>query len=116
MDKGRDTPAQTPAAAARDVDAVAREIRLRLGASLVLLAAVMALPVITSFTSLLNGFVGGVGSGWVAGFGEFVIGLGGAIAYCRWADRHEAREEGESRMTHAADLQPRPDAEGRRSA
>jgi uncharacterized membrane protein (DUF485 family) len=72
-------------------DEVGNEIRLRLGAATVLLAAVMALPVITSFTSLLDGLVGGIGAGYVAGFGEFVLAMAGAVVYCRWADRKGIR-------------------------
>jgi uncharacterized membrane protein (DUF485 family) len=52
---------------------------------------VMALPVITSFTSLLDGLVGGIGAGYVAGFGEFVLAMAGAVVYCRWADRKGIR-------------------------
>jgi uncharacterized membrane protein (DUF485 family) len=75
--------------ASRDA-AVAHEIRVRLWASAVLLVAVMILPVLTSFTSVLNGFVGGVGIAYVVGFAEFVVALGAALVYCRWADRRAA--------------------------
>jgi hypothetical protein len=83
----RDARSEPPSA--ETTDPIGTEIRVRLVAATLLLAAVMALPIITSFTSLLNGFVGGVGAGYVAGLGEFVLAMGGAVAYCRWADRRE---------------------------
>jgi uncharacterized membrane protein (DUF485 family) len=71
-----------------DQDAVAqRHIRIVLGASALLLVAVMALPILTSFTHVLNGVVGGIGVAYIVGFGEFVLAMAGAVVYCRWVDR-----------------------------
>jgi uncharacterized membrane protein (DUF485 family) len=72
----------------RDADAVARRrIRVVLSASALLVAAVMALPILTSFTHILDGVVGGIGVAYIVGFGEFVLAMAGAVAYCRWVDR-----------------------------
>jgi uncharacterized membrane protein (DUF485 family) len=72
----------------RDPDAVARRrIRVVLSASALLVAAVMALPILTSFTHILDGVVGGIGVAYIVGFGEFVLAMAGAVAYCRWVDR-----------------------------
>jgi uncharacterized membrane protein (DUF485 family) len=74
----------------RDPDAVARRrIRVVLSASALLVAAVMALPILTSFTHILDGVVGGIGVAYIVGFGEFVLAMAGAVAYCRWVDRLE---------------------------
>jgi uncharacterized membrane protein (DUF485 family) len=67
--------------------AAQRRIRVVLRASALLLVAVMALPILTSFTHVLNGVVGGIGVAYIVGFGEFVLAMGGAVAYCRWVDR-----------------------------
>jgi uncharacterized membrane protein (DUF485 family) len=73
-----------------DQDAMAkRRIRVVLSASALLLVAVMALPILTSFTHLLDGVVGGIGVAYIVGFGEFVLAMAGAVAYCRWVDRLE---------------------------
>lgn len=70
------------------LDAVARRrIRVVLSASALLVAAVMALPILTSFTHILDGVVGGIGVAYIVGFGEFVLAMAGAVAYCRWVDR-----------------------------
>ena len=53
----------------------------------------MALPVLTSFTHVLDGVVGGVGVAYIVGFGEFVLAMAGAVVYCRWIDRLEAGAE-----------------------
>ena len=82
---------------------VDREIHVRLASAALLLVAVMVLPILTSFTTVLNGFVGGVGVGWIAGFAEFVIALSGAIAYCAWADR---RSDGPPPRTAAPEARP----------
>jgi uncharacterized membrane protein (DUF485 family) len=73
-----------------DEDAARRRIRVVLTASALLLVLVMLLPVLTSFTHVLNGVVAGVGVAYVVGFGEFVIAMAGAVAYCRWVNRIEA--------------------------
>jgi hypothetical protein len=74
----------------RNSDAVAqRRIRVVLSASALLVAAVMALPILTSFTHILDGVVGGIGVAYIVGFGEFVLAMAGAVAYCRWVDRLE---------------------------
>jgi uncharacterized membrane protein (DUF485 family) len=71
-------------------DAVARRrIRVILSASALLVTAVMALPILTSFTHILDGVVGGIGVAYIVGFGEFVLAMAGAVAYCRWVDRLE---------------------------
>lgn len=76
-------------------DAVARRrIRVVLPASALVVAAVMALPILTSFTHILDGVVGGIGVAYIVGFGEFVLAMAGAVAYCRWANRLD-REGGE---------------------
>ncbi len=68
-----------------------RRIRVVLSASAVVLVVVMALPILTSFTSALDGVVGGVGVAYIVGFFEFVFALVGAVAYCRWISRMETR-------------------------
>jgi uncharacterized membrane protein (DUF485 family) len=79
----------------RNADAVARRrIRVVLSASALLVAAVMALPILTSFTHVLDGVVAGIGVAYIVGFGEFVLAMAGAVAYCRWADRLEGDGEG----------------------
>jgi uncharacterized membrane protein (DUF485 family) len=82
-----------------DADLVAkRRIRVVLTASALVVVAVMALPILTSFTDLLDGVVGGIGVAYIVGFGEFVLAMAGAVAYCRWVDRLErGREDGEAR-------------------
>ncbi len=66
-----------------------RRIRVVLTASAVVLVLILALPVLTSFTSVLDGVVGGIGVAYVVGFGEFVFAMAGAVAYCRWVNRIE---------------------------
>ncbi|HEX3833481.1 MAG TPA: hypothetical protein VHW04_16000 [Solirubrobacteraceae bacterium] len=79
----------------RDPDAVARRrIRVVLSASALLVTAVMALPILTSFTHILDGVVGGIGAAYIVGFGEFVLAMAGAVAYCRWVDRLDGDGEG----------------------
>jgi uncharacterized membrane protein (DUF485 family) len=79
----------------RDPDAVARRrIRVVLSASALLVTAVMALPILTSFTHILDGVVGGIGVAYIVGFGEFVLAMAGAVAYCRWVDRLDGDGEG----------------------
>jgi uncharacterized membrane protein (DUF485 family) len=70
-----------------------RRIRIVLSASALLVVLVMLLPILASFTSVLNGTVGGVGVGYIAGFAEYLVALGGAIAYCRWANRAAGRSD-----------------------
>jgi uncharacterized membrane protein (DUF485 family) len=78
-----------------DEDAVAqRRIRVVLSASALLVVAVMALPILTSFTHVLNGVVGGIGVAYIVGFGEFVLAMAGAVAYCRWVNRIEDDDDG----------------------
>jgi uncharacterized membrane protein (DUF485 family) len=73
-----------------DQDAIAqRRIRVVLSASAALVVAVMALPILTSFTHILDGVVGGIGVAYIVGFAEFVLAMAGAVAYCRWVDRLE---------------------------
>jgi uncharacterized membrane protein (DUF485 family) len=75
---------------AADAEAVAkRRIRVVLSASALVVVAVMALPILTSFTHVLDGVVGGIGVAYVVGFGEFVLAMAGAVAYCRWVDQLE---------------------------
>jgi uncharacterized membrane protein (DUF485 family) len=77
------------------LDAVARRrIRVVLSASALLVAAVMALPILTSFTHILDGVVGGIGVAYIVGFGEFILAMAGAVAYCRWVDRLDGGGEG----------------------
>ena len=64
-------------------------IRVVLTASAVVLVLILALPVLASFTSVLDGVVGGIGVAYVVGFGEFVFAMAGAVAYCRWVNRLE---------------------------
>jgi uncharacterized membrane protein (DUF485 family) len=66
-------------------------------ASAVVLVLILALPVLTSFTSVLDGVVGGIGVAYIVGFGEFVLAMAGAVAYCRWVNRLEAEPESTSR-------------------
>jgi uncharacterized membrane protein (DUF485 family) len=74
----------------RDPDVIARRrIRVVLSASALLVVAVMALPILTSFTHVLDGVVGGIGVAYIVGFGEFVLAMAGAVTYCRWVDRLE---------------------------
>ncbi len=68
-----------------------RRIRVVLSASAVVLVTVMLLPILTSFTSALDGVVAGVSVAYIVGFFEFVFALAGAVAYCRWIKRMEAR-------------------------
>src|ERR1700735_2857053 len=70
-----------------------RRIRTVVTASAVILVLILALPVLTSFTSALDGVVGGIGVAYVVGFGEFVLAMAGAVVYCRWVDRIEADAE-----------------------
>jgi uncharacterized membrane protein (DUF485 family) len=67
------------------------QVVLTAGGALVI--AVMALPVLASFTSVLDGVVAGVGVAYIVGFAEFVLALVGAVAYCRWIDRFESLED-----------------------
>jgi uncharacterized membrane protein (DUF485 family) len=79
-----------------DEDAVAqRRIRVTLTASALLLVVVLAMPILTSFTHVLDGVVGGIGVAYIVGFGEFVLAMAGAVAYCRWVDRLEGDDGGE---------------------
>jgi uncharacterized membrane protein (DUF485 family) len=79
----------------RDADAlIRRRIRVVLSASALVVVAVMALPILTSFTHLLDGVVAGIGVAYIVGFGEFVLAMAGAVAYCRWVDRLEGGREG----------------------
>jgi uncharacterized membrane protein (DUF485 family) len=80
-----------------DAEVVAkRRIRVVLSASALVVLAVMALPILTSFTHVLDGVVAGIGVAYIVGFGEFVFAMAGAVAYCRWVDGLEAgREDGE---------------------
>jgi uncharacterized membrane protein (DUF485 family) len=88
---GRDAEPDDP----RDQDAVTqRRIRVVLSASALLVAAVMALPIVTSFTHVLDGVVGGIGVAYIVGFGEFVLAMGGAVVYCRWVNRLDGIREG----------------------
>jgi uncharacterized membrane protein (DUF485 family) len=66
-----------------------RRIRAVLTASAVVLVLILALPVLTSFTSVLDGVVGGIGVAYIVGFGEFVLAMAGAVVYCRWVNRIE---------------------------
>lgn len=68
-------------------------IRVVLTASVVVLVLILALPVLTSFTSALDGVVAGIGVAYVVGFGEFVLAMAGAVVYCRWVNRIEANAE-----------------------
>lgn len=70
-----------------------RRIRAAVTASAVVLVLILALPVLTSSTSALDGVVGGIGVAYIVGFGEFVLAMAGAVFYCRWADRIEADAE-----------------------
>jgi uncharacterized membrane protein (DUF485 family) len=70
-----------------------RRIRAVLTASAVVLVLILALPVLTSFTSALDGVVGGIGVAYIVGFGEFVLAMAGAVVYCRWVNRIEADAE-----------------------
>jgi uncharacterized membrane protein (DUF485 family) len=90
------TPVPETDADAR-LDALARRrIRVVLIGSVLLVAAVMALPVLTSFTHALDGVVGGIGVAYIVGFGEFVLAMAGAVTYCRWADRLDREHEDHS--------------------
>src|SRR5579859_1600271 len=89
IDAGR---SHAPRAGEETADEFARRrIRVALGASAVVLVVVMLLPILTSFTSALDGVVGGVSVAYIVGFFEFVFALAGAGAYCRWIKREEAR-------------------------
>jgi uncharacterized membrane protein (DUF485 family) len=78
-----------------ELDAIAqRRIHVVLSASALLVVAVMALPILTSFTHVLDGVVGGIGVAYIVGFGEFVLAMAGAVAYCRWVNRLEAGPAG----------------------
>ncbi|UJW29203.1 DUF485 domain-containing protein [Saccharothrix sp. AJ9571] len=65
--------------------------RIALGGGLSALAVFLAVPVLTAFTPLFDGWVGPLGAGYVAGAFAIVFPLGAAFAYGRWADRWESR-------------------------
>ncbi len=73
-------------------DRARHRVHVVLTAGGALVIAVMALPVLASFTSALDGVVAGVGVAYIVGFAEFVLALVGAVAYCRWIDRFESAE------------------------
>src|ERR1700735_2702671 len=77
----------------RDDQFADRRIRAVVTASAVVLVLILALPVLTSFASALDGVVGGIGVAYIVGFGEFVLAMAGAVVYCRWVDRMEADAE-----------------------
>ena len=70
--------------------------RIALAGGLSALAVFLAVPVLTTFTPLFDGWVGPIGAGYVAGAFAIVFPLGAAFAYGRWADRFERRNEDES--------------------
>ncbi len=76
----------------REDEFTRHRVRVVLTAGAALVIAVMLLPVLTSFTSVLDGIVAGVGVAYIVGFAEFVLALVGAVVYCRWIDRIESPE------------------------
>ncbi len=76
----------------REEEFARRRVRVVLTAGAALVVVVMLPPVLTSFTSLLDGVVAGIGVAYIVGFAEFVLALVGAVAYCRWIDRVDAPE------------------------
>jgi uncharacterized membrane protein (DUF485 family) len=85
-------PAETAEDDRRD-DLIGHRIRVVLAMSVLLVVLVLLLPILASFTSVLDGVVGGVGVAYIVGFAEFVIAMAGAVVYCRWINRLEAVEE-----------------------
>ncbi|WP_216216580.1 DUF485 domain-containing protein [Amycolatopsis aidingensis] len=69
--------------------AVRRRKRVALTAAAVTLVGFLTFPVLTSFTSLLDGVVHGVGIGYLVGFAVMVLPVLGAVAFCGWANRAE---------------------------
>lgn len=86
---GRTQPVPESEPVEWDEAAARRRIRVVLTASALLLVLVLLFPVLASFTHVLDGVVAGVGVAYVVGFGEFVIAMAGAVAYCRWVNRTE---------------------------
>jgi uncharacterized membrane protein (DUF485 family) len=82
-------------------DFARRRVRVVLTAAAGLVVVVMLLPILTSFTSVLDGVVGGVGVAYIVGFGEFVLALAGAALYSRWLDRVTPPEGGPDREQEA---------------
>jgi uncharacterized membrane protein (DUF485 family) len=70
-----------------------RRVRVVLTAGVAVVIVVMLLPILTSFTSVLDGVVGGVSVAYIVGFGEFVFALVGAAVYSRWLDRAAPAEQ-----------------------
>lgn len=70
-----------------------RRVRVVLTAGAAVVVVVMVLPILTSFTSVLDGVVGGVSVAYIVGFGEFVFALLGATVYSRWLDRAAPPEQ-----------------------
>ena len=66
--------------------------RIALAGGLSALAVFLAVPVLTTFTPIFDGWVGPIGAGYVAGAFAIVFPLGAAFAYGRWADRFERRD------------------------
>ncbi|WP_170221046.1 DUF485 domain-containing protein [Amycolatopsis cihanbeyliensis] len=69
--------------------AIRRRKRVALTAAAITLVGFMAFPVITSFTTLLDGVVNGIGVGYLVGFAVMVLPVLGAVAFCLWANRVE---------------------------
>jgi hypothetical protein len=49
----------------------------------------MLVPVLAAFTTVFDGHIGAIGTGYVAGAFAIVFPVFGALAYARWADRQE---------------------------
>ncbi|PXY23675.1 hypothetical protein DI005_24300 [Prauserella sp. PE36] len=78
---------RTPRPPERHEFRVRRRIALAGGA--LTLVVYLAIPALTAFTTLFDGHLGPVGLGYVAAAFAILFPLGGAYAYCRWANRRE---------------------------
>ena len=63
--------------------------RIALGGGAVVFALFILYPVLTAYTAIFDGTLGGVGVAYVLGFLEVLLALGVALAYARWANRAE---------------------------
>jgi uncharacterized membrane protein (DUF485 family) len=93
--------------------AAARRIRVALISAAALVVAVLALPILTSFTHVLDGVVGGISVAYIVGFAEFVVAMAGAVIWCRWVERQAARRDPADGRAGASE---RPVADRGRSA
>lgn len=67
--------------------AVSTRKRVVITSAVAMFAVYMALPILASTTSVLDGAVGGIGIAYVFGFVVMVGAYLSAVVYCRWAER-----------------------------